>query len=280
MRTCFTTYVYGDYQDYIPIYIYSILYHWPQHYVKIFLKETLEPRTVALLDLIRKEVGANFEIVENYESQLKHLPAARFLLSASEFEGYDYIYFGDVDFIIYNFFNDNFSQYYVDHCSTTGLPFSNEWHYDWGCYRATGLHFVIKEPYFAAVTPIMEELRDLKSNFHLRTKHHPKWPSYDEEMLFYLLVNSFNLQPLQGYRRPLHGVHFGTFRILGINDSFASMNLEVNSRNNLPVWKNDLHKINKIFKSPLMAEMRKGLKASVQETILKVEMALYRKMFL
>ncbi len=149
MKCCFTTYVFGWYQDFIPIYIHSILQAFPQHYVKIFLHESLTYCNKKALELIASN---NYEIVEDCqkrnETGILSLPALRLVMPKEEFQEFDYIYFGDVDFIIYNCFDDNFYEHYTKHCNETKLPFSNEWNYDYSRYRATGLHFVIKEPYY------------------------------------------------------------------------------------------------------------------------------------
>ena len=137
MKVCFTTYVFGWYQDYIPTYIYSILTAFPQHYVKIFLKERLSPENRQALELVKK-TSDSFEVIEEFtdldDCQIPHLPSIRFLLTREYFEDFDYVYFGDVDFIIYNEHDDNFSNIYLNHCEQTGLPFSNEVNYDWGKY--------------------------------------------------------------------------------------------------------------------------------------------------
>ena len=162
-RCCFTTVVYGWYQDFIPIYIYSILNSFPQHYVKIFLLDSLRDNNKRALQYLRDDLSDQFEIVENFSDldwcQIPHKAAIRFLLTKEYFEGFDYVYFGDVDFLIYNQFDDNFYDTYVAHCGRTGLPFSNGWNYYDNRHRVTGLHFVVKEPYFRSMTDIIEETK-------------------------------------------------------------------------------------------------------------------------
>ncbi len=202
-KLCFTTYVHGWYQDFIPTYIYSILLHWPHHFVKIYLHEELLDRNKEALEMVKERVGGNFQIVENYQevdkTEIPHLAALRFLMPREEFDGFDYVYFGDVDFINYNVFNDDFYDTYVAQCEQTGLPFSDEWEYDYRRWRATGLLFIVKDPYYDALDELIAEMRILDGN-HFRQQTEcdgfreeqqvgelAKHPNYDEEMLYYLL---------------------------------------------------------------------------------------------
>jgi len=284
MKLCFTTYVFGWYQDYIPTYIYSILHAFPQHFVKIFVKEKLTENNKQALDLVKKQISNSFEIIEEFDDLdhcgIPHLPAIRFLLTRDYFEEFDYVYFGDVDFVIYNQWNDSFADRYVEHMKHTGLPFSNEWNYDYGKYRMTGLHFIQKDFYFDVMDPFIEEMKIPNGNFFRKQcRHNPKWPSYDEEMLFNMAVRAFDIRPLDGYRRPFHGLHFGTLRILDVGDSFVENKAqESDGRNYLQEWRNE-PKIHNILLSPLFKDLNKLMGKKAHETIFKTQTALYRKMF-
>lgn len=280
MKMCFTTFVWGAYQDYIPAYIYSILESFPQHYVKIFLHETLTEKTKNCLSLIKSN---NFEVIENFDEldvcDLPHKAAIRFLLPEHYFKDFDYIYFGDVDFIIYNQFEDNFYDQYIAHCQTTKLPFSNEYNYDYGKYRMTGLHFVIKDQYFEKMNNEIESMK-LENEFKKQCVHTPLWPSYDEEMLFYMCNRVFDLRPLINYRRPFHGLHFGTFRIIGFGDSFCTQySHETDGRNNIKQWIKDKKKIKQIMDSTTFKEFEKNMCKEVSETILKTKSYINSKLF-
>lgn len=285
MKLCFTTYVYGWYQDYIPTFILSILTAFPQHFVKIFLEEKLSDANRHCLELIKQNVSDQFEVIESFSelewTLIPHEASYRFLLTREWFEGFDYIYFGDVDFIIYNEYEDQFYDTYVTHCDKTGLPFSNEWNYDWGKFRMTGLHFVIKDRYFDVMDKWILEMRQPKGNwFRGQCIHNKQHPSYDEEMLFYMAFNAFDLTPLRGYQRPYHGLHFGTFRRLGETDSFAQNRVHItDGRNNLPDWVKNLSKINKVFNSPLFPDIYKAMCPEAQSTIDKARLTLLYKFF-
>jgi len=218
---CFSTVVYGWYQDFIPIHIYSTLKAYPQHFVKIFLLDKLQDRNREALDAIRT-VSNRFEVVENFTDldwcKIPHGAALRFLLTREYFEGFKYAYFGDVDMLLYNFFRDNFTDYYLWRCRETELPFSNSFNYDKGRYRLTGLHFIIKDPYFDAMDKVIEEMKIPRradywgKGFRSQCKHNEKDPSYDEEMLFNMVSSVFDMRKLQGYERPYHGWHLGDYR--------------------------------------------------------------------
>ena len=283
MKLCFTTFVFGWYQDFIPTYIFSILKAFPQHYVKIFLKESLSDSNRLALNLINSD---HFEVVENFSDlnwcEIPHLPALRFLLGREYFEGFDYVYFGDVDFIVYNEHDDQFFDTYIAHCEKTGLPFSNECNYDWGRYRMTGLHFIIKDRYFDAMDKWIEEMKKPDGNFfRQQCPHNAQYPSYDEEMLYYMATKAFDLRPLNDYRRPFHGVHFGTFRILTDSDSFASDLTVSDGRNNLLQWKTrDIGKIDAILRSDVFAKLYEEMCDDAKFVVKKTKLALHQRMFL
>jgi len=295
MKLCFTTYVYGWYQDFIATYIYSILHNWPHHFVKIYLHESLKDYNKKALEMVRSRVGANFEIVENYQdvddTEIPHLASLRFLMRREEFEGFDYVYFGDVDFINYNVFNDNFYDTYVAQCRKTRLPFSNEWDYDYNRWRATGLLFIIKDKYYDAMKDIIEEMRIPNGNHFRNQAYCPgfreeqgvgkkaKFPNYDEEMLYYMLCKTFDLRPLIGYRRPLHGFHFGTFRRVETGHSFVVNKLHSDEKEYLPVWRENLDKIEPVLKSNVMDFVVENGDERTSQTVRKAKAVLYNKMF-
>lgn len=258
MNLCFSTFVYGWYQDFIPIYIYSILTAFPQHHVKIFLHEQLSETNKYCLSLIPSD---NFEIVENFKEldscNIQHLSAYRFLLTRDHFKDFDYIYMGDVDFLIYNQFNDNFYDFYVSHCKKTKLPFSNEWNYDFGKYRMTGLHFMIKDPYFDQMDSWIENMKRGTNNFKTQS---PQSPSLDEEMLHYMTFHAFDLRPLIGYRRPYHGLHFGIFKNIENSISFKY-------KNRIDQWINDKEKINDVLNSDLFKTFLQFMDPKAKRTV-------------
>ena len=229
MRLCFTTVVYGWYQDFIPLYIQSVLTAFPQHFVKIFLLDSLTENNKQSIQVLKSKVSDRFEVVDNFHEldscEVPHLASLRFLLTREYFEGFDYVYFGDVDILVFNEYNDNFYDSYATHCKRTGLPFSNAYNYYENKYRATGLHFIIKEPYFDAMDRIINEMRTPRplggwwnNTFRSQCFHNPLDPSYDEELLYHMLSQTFDLRLLKNYCRTNHGWHLGEYRYYYLNE--------------------------------------------------------------
>lgn len=277
MKLCFTTIAYDWYQDLIPIYILSILKAFPQHYVKLFSEDNLTDYNQSCLSLIRKQVSDNFEVVENFRDldscKISHKAANRFLLTREYFEGFDYVYIGDIDFIIYNQFDDQFFDHYVSRCENTGFPFSNSYWVDKGRFRMTGLHFIIKDKYFDILD---EEISKMKcsNEFRINYKTNPYGESFDEEMLYFMLEQKFNLKIIEGYIRPLHGVHLGVFR--------HDLNFCITN----PNWKHqsqcieDLKKIDPVFKSDVFHECYKTMRPEAKHILKNTIFMLYKKFYL
>lgn len=269
--------MYGWYEDFIPIYIFSTLRVFPQHYVKVFLKGSLSENTKIALSLIRNKISDSFEVVENFKDfdhcEIIHPAAYRFLLTREYFQGFDYVYFGDVDFVICNMNNDNFYESYLAHCKKTGLPFSNAWNYDWGRYRMTGLHFVIKDAYFDIMDPFIEEMKG-PNVFKERYRSRDQTLIFDEEMLFYMAFKAFDLRPLIDYIRPLPGLHFGIFRKTDPSCSFVRTYYK--QFNELK----ENTKLNEILTSEMFSELQKLVGPQVKANIDNVMINFYKKLFI
>lgn len=214
MKCCFTSYVYGIYQDYIPIFIYSVACSFPQHVTKIFLKEKLSDKNKESLELVRKFCD-NFEVIENFSGlehcELPHGAANRYLLTREYFDDCEYVYICDIDFIIYNKYNNNFIDTYLRKCRIHNLPFSNYWRYD-GRFRMGGIHFIIKNEYFDIIDKHIEEMKDKNCEFRAKYIGNPI-KSYDEEMLYYMLFKAFNFKDLnEKDNKIFNGLHLKTFR--------------------------------------------------------------------
>lgn len=214
-KVCFTSFVYGWYQDFIPVFILSVLKSYPQHFVRIFVHEELVEANKINLQLLKEKFPNSFDVIENVKEfdscGIPHKAAYRFIMSRDYFPEFEYIYFSDIDFIIYNKFNDNFYETYLQHCGETGLPFSNSWNYDWGKYRMFGLHFVVKTPYFDIMDKWIKIMKG-QNKFKRHVLYDVEKPTYDEEMLFYMLAHEFNLSSVINYGRKFPGVHLADFR--------------------------------------------------------------------
>ena len=92
------TYVYEDYQDFIPLYVYSVLKNNPSVNIKIFLKEVLTKENRAMLEKVSTD---KVEIVENYfiPCPIGRLGGIRVLIPEKDVSEFDYIYITDIDVV-------------------------------------------------------------------------------------------------------------------------------------------------------------------------------------
>ena len=235
---CFTSVVYGWYQDYIPLFVYSVLKSYPQHFVRIFLYENLSDGNKASLELIKAQGFTSFEIIESFTELdvfgIPHKAAYRFIMGREYFPEFNYIYFGDIDFIVLNEDKNNFYEPYLEHCQKTGLPFSNSWNYDWGRFRACGLHFVIKNDYFNAMDKWIAIMKG-QNSFKSQCPYNDKAPTYDEEMLYYMLVHEFDLRCLLNYGRKFPGIHMADFRPANNHKMIFCKNNYAQNKDTMPV---------------------------------------------
>lgn len=282
---CFTTVVYGWYQDFIPIYIYSILKSFPRHFVKIFLLDQLTENNRRALQLVKDEISDRFEIIENFSDlnwcKIPHKAALRFLLTREYFEEFEYVYFGDVDFLIYNEYNDNFVEKYLTRCKETGLPFSNWWNYYENKHRITGLHFIIKNEYFDKMDQIIEETKipriertgEWNSSFRTQCAFDKNNVSYDEEMLYYMISMVFDVRRIKSYYRHHCKVHFGLYRK---NDPKQISQVMFNYS-----YTGHLDKINKLCNNEIFKKLHSELGPDAKKIIDKAFSVIFkRKIFL
>lgn len=220
-KLCITTYVSGDqYQEFIPVFVYSIVKSYPDYDVIIFCGEEIRKNVKESLSFINDK--SRFKIIENYLSfKVDSLTSRvssmskRWLLYSEEFENYDYIYIGDIDIFI-NYENPSLLDQHLIHCETIGLDYSNvvrRSHYN----RVSGLHFVKREPYFFKMLPVIQKYTKLMENNELMY-------DYSCEYMLYDMLAEAGLgicpratgkdfaDPGQASFRPDHGVHLAIFR--------------------------------------------------------------------
>lgn len=263
---CFSTYAYGWYQDFVPLYIFSILYSFPQYYAKVFLRDSLTDDNRRALELIPNR---SFEIVENYSLPVLSLPATRFLMPRSEFAGFKYVYMGDVDFILYDEVGCDFLEYYLRHCESTGLPFSNAVTRDNGRWRLTGLHFMKLDEYYEKMaSQIQAVLNDDPFSLSIKDSF-----CYDEQILYHMASKAFDLTPIMEYNRPHHGIHFGYVRDRPTGHSFAR-------KTRLAIWKEHLPQIEPILQHSVFTKLYDLMGSRAKEMVDRVKRVLYQPIFL
>jgi hypothetical protein len=224
MKTLFTTYVFGNelYYEDIPYYIYSVLETQPNAYVKIFTEKKLPKKISEALKLL---TNRKFEIVEDFtlvnynkelpitESQFKK--SVRWIFSKEIFDGFDYGYIGDIDFLIYKE-NMPITKGHFNHCRKIGLPYSNGIRPNGK--QMTGLHFIKVKEYFEKMENVIN--RAIETNLSYLTQI-PKIKEIRNEHLLYELVkigigfNGLEKEITDGkelYFRPHHGIHLGILR--------------------------------------------------------------------
>jgi hypothetical protein len=225
---CITTYVFGNkYQQFIPLYLYSIMRAYPEYEAIVFIDDKLDENVKRQINTL--EAGRTFRIVEGCQDRFGRLsgqPAAsvRWILYDKQFEDYESIYIGDIDFFICQESLPLFEQH-TTHCDVTGLFYSNALRYPVNhesrdlrsiaaritrdlsvanlraimfppknTYRLSGLHFVRTKEYFDAVRHLLPKYKKLIQSTSMRRvylKHHRG--GFNDECLLYDLVQEAGL---------------------------------------------------------------------------------------
>jgi len=213
-RICVATYVFGEYDVYIPYFVYSVLRSYPAYYCKVFIAGHLRSKIARALDIVRRDVSERFDITRVTPHDLLGIPstgsnraapnakyAARWFLPRDAFAGFDHAYMGDVDFLIVPEY-PSLSDQHVAHIQAWGLPFSNARRE--GTRKLTGLHFVKVDPYFDAIEGSgIRKLADLPGFDDLLRK-----PGADESILYEFMDVVFGVSRYGAPEyRPYHGFH-------------------------------------------------------------------------
>lgn len=219
---CFSSFVFGNYQKYIPFYIYSIYKTYPESFTKIVIEEKLELSIAETLKYIKQNTNYEFEVLElktsfsDYERfKMKGSGAKtmmRWLFDSSYFKDCNYVYIGDVDII---FLAEKISllDLHIAQMKEIAAPFSNKVRVDKSeklTTRLTGLHFFKKDEYFQEIDPIIKNLL----NDELYLTSFVKGLERNEDFLYKLNMKAFNFNPelVSNMQRPWHGLHLGITR--------------------------------------------------------------------
>lgn len=126
---CITSFVFGDsYQDYIPLFIFSIQEAYPEYDIFIFIDKTLSPHVLEQVTKLNSR--QNVHLIENYtkdidfKNSLPYGAAVRWLLWDDKFLEYRSIYIADIDIFYCKEEISIFNQHEM-HCNYIDLPFSN-----------------------------------------------------------------------------------------------------------------------------------------------------------
>jgi len=258
---CLFAYVSGRrYQPFIPLFLYSILKSYGEAYFpRVFVHQPLAGSVRRLLPRLRA-LGA-FEIRESVFAarpvRKDECKALRWLLPETEFEGFDHLYGGDVDIFVCPEDPPLLEQHRT-HAGAMGLPYSNAvrplshrklwkgaeslpamWRQIGPLHtlrflcqppitirQLTGLHFMLKAEYFAAVGPLLPTYREIVFDRSMasrrNTLHH--MGGFNNECLLLDMLRESGLElPPPGplvfdYRQstsphfaPHHGLHLRAF---------------------------------------------------------------------
>ena len=220
MKNALSVFVFGEYERFLPYYVFSISYNYDNVDIVIFYKEKLDSKIRDYIDSFD-----NVVIYEdfNFNNNIKWLDdlkikgggvktLLRFLIEGHYFEKYKYVYFGDVDVLIFNETKSLFD-FHESQIKYNEVPFSNKVRLDEEgnlTKRLTGLHFVEVKPYFNKINLIINKIfSDETFRYYIL-----KDVIRDEEFLFNLCKSAFNFdnKQLSRNKTPLHGVHLGLFR--------------------------------------------------------------------
>lgn len=211
---CISAYVFGNYTKYIPYYVYSILKSYPDYFVKIFCMDRLTKKENACMEMIKKNLSANFKIKENYFpfpefKEAKKGKPLRFLIPHTEFSEFENVYVGDVDFLIVKE-TPSLLEGHLEHCRKIELPYSNQIRPH--SQRLTGLHFFKVEEYYKKLNPIIEYYQNhLDEVYKFMSRHQT-----DEKFLYHIIKKGIGFGKINQFPyRPHHGFHLGIVRING-----------------------------------------------------------------
>ncbi|MFD1335295.1 hypothetical protein ACFQ4N_06920 [Oceanobacillus iheyensis] len=234
-KICVAVYVFGSYTRYAPYYIYSILKSYPDYYVKVFSKDPLTANENKALELIRNEVSPNFEVVEGYLDDYINLDdpskmvgsigtILRFLIPYEEFKDFEYVYIGDIDFLIIRE-KPTLVDVHKKHSKKIGVPYSNAIRPD--SKRLTGLHFFKVKDYYKKMNPIIEYYLENPSILYDEVKA----LRYDEEFLYKIIEKGIGLGKIEEhFFRPPHGFHIGVGRQGDNNERLRKMDRYLNQK--------------------------------------------------
>lgn len=224
LKVCLTAFVFGSYKRFVPLFCYSAVKSYPEYSVKIFVDGKLSDAEKACIKDIQENVSPHAHIQE-YAFQGIEMPQTprvhggqkiflRWLFEQSDFAGFDCVYFSDIDFLVLRQ-EPTLAEFHIKNANRFGLPFSNMVRADktnsGQCPdRLSGLHFVVSDPYFARVDPVV---RRFKSDPGLITEAIPK-AFCDEHFLYHLVSRAipFDGHLLRRSPRPIPGAHLGWAR--------------------------------------------------------------------
>jgi hypothetical protein len=188
------------YNQFIPIFIFSHLYHNEESFVEIGYEGTLDKETQKGIKYLNVVYPNRFLVREVAVGKMKHNGKiittcpnlTRFIVEPQVKS--EYIYISDIDIIC---LQEGILQIHIDVMKKTGLPYSNivrEKHSPKQTHRRlTGLHFSPWANYFP-----LPDLQDLVKN---------NLQQHDEVFLYEMVKKKYPVFDYENKFRPVHGIH-------------------------------------------------------------------------
>jgi len=218
MKNAYSVFVFGDYDIFLPYYIYSIEKAYPDTDIVIFYNDTISVKVKNYIQtksfvILYENFYKEYSFFNKYKMRGGGgLTLLRYLIPGKYFKNYTNVYFGDVDVFILKD-KENLFSFHEKQINKAGYPFSNRVRKlpnNEPSKRLTGLHFVCVKPYFKQMDQIINEILD---NEIFREKVISN-VIRDEEFSYLITKKIFQFNPgaLINNKSPLHGFHLGVFR--------------------------------------------------------------------
>lgn len=204
MRTTFFTCVNKKYEDFIPLFIHSILYHNESADVEIGVESlSLDNKTKGSIKFLKDKYPNNKIIIREVSFGTNNIDgvsygiipnSVRFIETPTIVN--EYVYIGDIDIVV---LEKDLSVIHINNMKETGLNYSNIVRpYDnSNMKRLSGLHFTKWNSYY----PIPKYINLAKEGLL----------NHDEVLLYRLVSTKNEISELSQFR-PVHGIHMSPNR--------------------------------------------------------------------
>jgi len=221
MTLLFYTTADGEYEKFVPLYIYTALSSTPESYVEVGLEDSDQfvRNNAELVRYLRELFGSRFKITTvEFNNRLPGV--VRFVTEPELADKCDYVYIGDIDMLI---FDKNLKSKHLENMSENDAPFSNiirgPAHTEGDNYRLSGLHF--------APTDVQYPIPDLTD---IDYSQENDVRGADENVLYKIMKRKGYMISEDMDFRPVHGIHmrtnshpFGSRKRVRPNNSFEEI---------------------------------------------------------
>lgn len=126
MKLCITTVSSADQFSYfIPLFVYTAKRAYPEYYVKVFVRGKLDDNVRAALGMLKDY--SDWEVLENmfteFPNRVSICSTLRHLIPREYFDGFDYVYITDIDFLIFRH-EPTLGEYFAKRIERCGQPYA------------------------------------------------------------------------------------------------------------------------------------------------------------